>query len=134
MRLSRQTLIFILAAILLVVNTVPFCRYAINLLALPPASLKEPGGEYKSFQPFLQNIKKIGYINDLPLTAESRDWRSFLQAQYQLAPIILDYDNAGHKYLILHGSSMLNSIQMLDRYQASAVMVDANGVILAEKK
>lgn len=81
---------------------------------------------------FTQGIDYIGFYTDWPdedkLLAEF-----FAQAQYVLAPSLLDYKNTDHKYLLLYCSSEPLAWAKMKQVNASPLRKNKHGVIFAEK-
>ncbi len=60
----------------------------------------EPGTQFETFKPFLKNEKRAGYLTSKAITREDNDG-ILLQAQYFLAPTILELQDDSHLFSII---------------------------------
>ncbi|MCA9399365.1 MAG: hypothetical protein KC618_06425 [Candidatus Omnitrophica bacterium] len=60
----------------------------------------EPGYQFHTFLPHLKGVEKAGYVTDLSINRESNDG-AYLQAQYYLAPTILELEDINYPYFII---------------------------------
>lgn len=89
-----------------------------------------PGIKFSGLTDFLKNERIINYITDLDIK-ETGPLAEYEQAQFILAPIILDLSNEPHKYLIINCSSDNAARTKLKEWQAKALLRNQFGVILA---
>lgn len=59
----------------------------------------EPGTQFANFEKILSKVAVVGYITDKEIGSREKIDEAFLQAQYYLAPSILDVNN---KSLVFH--------------------------------
>jgi hypothetical protein len=65
-----------------------------------PTEWVEPGDQFRKFRPFLDGEFSVGYLTNEPQKRENNDG-FFLQAQYYLAPTIVQLNDPDNKYNIV---------------------------------
>ncbi|NCB03850.1 MAG: hypothetical protein EOM67_17095 [Spirochaetia bacterium] len=91
------------------------------------------GHNFSLFQPVLENVAIIGYYTDKDLNVLETN-KQFSQAQYVLAPTILDAHNTEHRYIIFDCSHLAVAIEKMKTINATPIKISPSGIILAEKK
>jgi hypothetical protein len=80
----------------------------------------------------LKNEERVGYITDLDIK-ETPNLVEFQQAQFMLAPAILELNTTSSRYFIVNCSSDAAAIQKLMELRAQPLKRNQFGVILAQK-
>jgi len=93
----------------------------------------EPGTQFIAFKERLKDIKQLGYLTNKDMSEENND-SSFLQAQYMLAPTILDLNNSNYPLNILDYPDPVHMIFKLRGLNARPARSSPYGQVLAEKK
>ena len=57
------------------------------------------GYKFSGLDEFLKGVEIIGYYTGTNLKEEEEE-RSFIQAQYMLAPILIEFNNLNHEYIL----------------------------------
>ncbi len=70
------------------------------------------GMKFSGLNPFLKNSARIGYLTDSSLD-ETTAAAEFAQAQYVLAPIILEFNNPDLRFVLVNGSSLEQSLELV---------------------
>jgi len=70
------------------------------------------GIKFLGLNPFLKNAVRIGYLTDSSLD-ETTAAAEFAQAQYVLAPIILEFNNPDLRFVLVNGSSIEQSLKLI---------------------
>ncbi len=91
--------------------------------------------EYR-FKGLENNLPKgttyLGYFSDSDLT-KSDDVKLLSQAQFVLAPVILDYTNIDHKYVLFVCNNETNAWKKMKETNTSPFLRNRYGVILGVK-
>ncbi|OGX28269.1 MAG: hypothetical protein A2787_02290 [Omnitrophica WOR_2 bacterium RIFCSPHIGHO2_01_FULL_48_9] len=93
----------------------------------------EPGREFADLADDLQGVEKVGFLTDKDMSPEKNDGL-FLQAQYRLAPTVLDLGNAQHPLLIFDCQNVLTAFDMMKELNAAPLHVNPYFKILAERQ
>ena len=91
------------------------------------------GYQFEGLQEYLKGQEYVGYFSEVDLRKDAAS-KLFAQAQYVLAPVILDPENLNHKYIILvcrQPKTAFDKIKQLN--VAPLLMNERNGVILAQR-
>lgn len=96
----------------------------------PEHPISFPGIKFSGLTEYLQDEKKISYITDLD-TKETVPLAEYEQAQYIMAPVILDLSKQPHKFLVINCSSEMAALRKLKEWQAKPLLRNQFGVILA---
>ncbi|MBF0523014.1 MAG: hypothetical protein HQL24_08180 [Candidatus Omnitrophica bacterium] len=91
------------------------------------------GYKFLGLQSVLKGEPIIGYYTDKNLD-DPKNNKDFSQAQFVLAPIILDVNNMRHRYIILDCSNKDIALEKMNKLNASPVKVSSTGIILVERK
>jgi len=92
-----------------------------------------PGYKFLELQSILKNESVVGYYTDKGLSVFENS-REFSQAQFVLAPLVLDADNMNHRYVILACSTPSAAIEAIKMLKAEPVKISPSGIILVERK
>jgi len=87
------------------------------------------GHKFSGLTPFLENSQRIGYLTDLSLDDRIAA-AEFAQAQYVLAPIILEFGNPNLKFVLVNGSSLNRSLQLVKDQQLQALKKNTFNILL----
>ena len=109
---------------------------ALNTYQLIPALLQErpivfAGIKFAGLGEVLKNEPRVGYITDLNLE-EDGNLAEYSQAQYMLAPVILEINNAKTRFLIVNSSSDAAAFEQLQSLGLQPLKRNQFGVILAQ--
>ncbi|MCA9400637.1 MAG: hypothetical protein KC713_03350 [Candidatus Omnitrophica bacterium] len=98
--LQRKTLITIAAVVLIPFNLFYMYVYIMKNLSQLDPMFAQPGFQFANFQEELKGVKRVGFLTNKNITREDNDGH-YLQAQFILAPTILELNNNNHEFLIL---------------------------------
>ena len=115
----------VLCAVLAAWNT-----YQLTLTLIPERPVGFAGTKFSGLENILKQETRIGYITDLDLK-ETAVLAEYEQAQYVLAPAILEFNNPNSRFLIIHCSSDTAASRMLKDLGARSLTRNNFGVILA---
>ena len=93
----------------------------------------EPGLQYSDFKEGLAGVRRAGFVTNKDLSPEKNDGE-FLQAQYILAPTVLELNASKNKYNILDCTSKTHILYALKSLNAAPVQINKYGKILAIKQ
>ena len=93
----------------------------------------EPGTQFEKFKPFLKDIKTAGYITNKAITREDNDG-ILLQAQYFLAPTILELQSKEHLFSIIDSEDPKFIIQTIRSLNAMRMTNNEYGQALLLKR
>ncbi|MCA9408939.1 MAG: hypothetical protein KC733_09635 [Candidatus Omnitrophica bacterium] len=92
----------------------------------------EPGAQFEEFIPYLKGIKKAGFLTNKGMGAEDNDGH-YLQAQYLLAPTILDLNNSNYKLNLLDYTNQIYIFYMLKNLKAKPIKDNIWGKVLTQR-
>ena len=119
-----EVIVILLTSIMVTVNLFYLVLNAVIRLKDKNTYLYEPGYQFTGIKSRILGIKKVGYLTNRNMSSEKND-PEFLQAQYMLAPTILDLNNAEHKFIILDYTDLkymyyqmktLNAMPLFDQF------------------
>lgn len=93
---------------------------------------KNIGSEFEGLKPDLKNYTSISYYSD-NLTNNDKSKELLAQAQYALAPTILDDKNLDHELLLLVCSNPAIALQKAKELGYTPLKANNKGMILARK-
>jgi hypothetical protein len=93
----------------------------------------EPGYQYGGLIPKLAGVKKIGFLTNKDVSPENGS-EDFLQAQYILAPRILDLNNSNHEYNIFDYPESVYIFYMLKKLNAERITDNEYRKVLVRRK
>jgi hypothetical protein len=96
----------------------------------PSRTVGFAGLKFSGLAEVLENETHIGYVSDLNIR-EAGPLAEYEQAQYVLAPVILDVERPAHKFVIINSSNDDAAIAILKKLNARPLMRNQFGVILA---
>lgn len=88
------------------------------------------GLKFSGLGEILEQESIIGYVSDLDLK-EAGPLAEYEQAQYMLAPVVLDVMNPAHKFIIINPSNNTAALDKLKEFNARPLLRNQFGVILA---
>lgn len=88
------------------------------------------GYKFAELKIVFKNVAVVGYYTDKNMD-NPRDAMQFAQAQYVLAPAILDFNNLDHKFIIFDCSSPQRAKEKIEGVGAVPLKVSREGIILA---
>src|SRR6185436_11011443 len=92
-----------------------------------------PGAQFEDIKKIVKNEKTIGYLTNRDITPEKND-QEFLQAQYILAPTILDLNNDNYRLLILDFTNPTFMLYKLKEIQAKPVYSNIYNKVVAIRR
>ncbi len=87
------------------------------------------GLQFSGLQDILENAETIGYLTDKDLQAQPNAMQ-FAQAQFILAPVILDTNFSGHKYILLDCSRPEIAWAMIKKFRFQPLRKNQFGIVL----
>jgi hypothetical protein len=130
-----STKIFLgITALVLMLGSVQTARELVRLTGLRQQNPFVFGGEaFAGVKDLIQDEKYVSYITDKNLSVD-KNIAEFSQAQFSLAPVILDLNNPNHRFLIINCESKPHAQAVLKYYQARPIRQNNLGVILAARE
>ena len=92
----------------------------------------EPGQQYADFKDKLDGVKTIGFLTNRTVRPEKGS-EEFLQAQYMLAPVVLDLGGKEHEFTLLDFTEDVFIFYTLKKIQANPFHDNAYNKVLARK-
>lgn len=127
MNALRKIFLFSCAAL------IAFNTYHLIRTLTPDRPVGFYGLKFSGLENILKQETHIGYITDLNLN-ETAALAEYEQAQYVLAPVILDINNPGHRFLIINCSNEAVASSKLKEIGARLLTRNNLGVILAMRE
>lgn len=90
------------------------------------------GQQFAGLAPYLQGIDFVGYYTDEDFH-QDRPVKTFAQAQYILAPTVLEHNNFNHEYILLVCQNEARAWQKMRELNAVPLRRNVFGMILARK-
>ncbi|VAX37613.1 hypothetical protein MNBD_UNCLBAC01-1636 [hydrothermal vent metagenome] len=90
------------------------------------------GYKFDGLQEIIKDIKYIGYYTDKDFSKDE-PVKEFAQAQYMLAPTILEHNNLEHEYILLVCDNEMNAWKKMKELRAQPLRRNKLGMILAKK-
>ncbi len=90
------------------------------------------GYKFNGLEQFTKGIEYIGYYTDKDFS-QDESVKEFAQAQYLLAPTILEYNNLNHEYILFVCQNEINAWKKIQEIGASPLRRNKFGIILAKK-
>lgn len=88
------------------------------------------GVKFLGLKDFVGHVQYIGYYTDKDLD-QNQNAMQFSQAQYVLAPVILDLNNLRHEFIVFDCTSPKAAMDKIKEIGAVPLRVNQFGVILA---
>ena len=120
-----QKVFLLLCFIVIAFNTFQLFR-----TLTPDRPVNFSGLKFSGLGDVLKNETLIGYTSDLDIK-ETKPLAEYEQAQYMLAPIILDVQQPFHKFVIINCSNDNAALAKLKELNARPLLRNQFGVILA---
>ena len=117
-------------AIIILANSIQLTEEIIKLNKIrkyQPYSF--PGHQLLGLSSFLENSQYIGYYTDKNLS-NNLNARQVAQAQYILAPIILDLNNIHHRYVLLDCTTLQKAWTKTKESNLVPYKISKTGIIL----
>ncbi|MBF0595594.1 MAG: hypothetical protein HQL22_11610 [Candidatus Omnitrophica bacterium] len=76
--------------------------------------------------------KYLGYMTDRDINIDKIAMR-FTQAQFALAPVILDFNNSNHRLLILDFQDLKQAVALAQKLQLKLLKRSPQGLLFAER-
>lgn len=131
---KRQTLFLICLFAAIVINLAGLYQEHKQITKLrtlmPHQSI---GQEFEALRSFTKNIEYMGFYTDLP-EEDTKNAATFSQAQYILAPTILDYNNTNHEFILFVCSRPEVAMQKIKEIGAIPLKANGTGMILARRR
>ncbi len=96
----------------------------------PQHPINFSGLKFSGLDDILEHETIIGYTSDLDIK-ETGPLADYEQAQYMLAPIVLDIINPAHKFIVINPSNDTAALDKLKEFKARPLLRNQFGVILA---
>ena len=130
--ITRRTLIVLFTCAIIPINVFFLFVHTMSLLRKNEVIL-EPGSQFENFKKPLQGVKYVGYLTSKDTSEEDNDG-AFLQAQYYLAPTIIELQNNSHQYQILDSENLLYIVYMMKTLKAVRITNNEYGQALIKKR
>ena len=92
----------------------------------------EPGYQFLMMKDYLKNVETIGYLTNNDVSRENNDG-AFLQAQYFLAPTLLQLQAENHEFLIIDSHNVPYIVATIRRLSAPRIANNEYGQALLRK-
>lgn len=130
---KRQLVFLILTFIIISINSFQLTRYLLDLNKIKKLiGIQFPGYKFAGLEEILRDEKYVGYYTDKDLK-EDGPLKQFSQAQYVLAPIVLDSDNLDHAFVLFDCSSKEVALQKIREIKAVPFKMNQFGIVLAKR-
>ena len=90
------------------------------------------GDKFGGLETLFKNVDAVGYYTDRSLD-DPLPAAQFAQAQYIVAPTILDFNNFDHEFILFDCSSKTIAYQKMKEVHAIPLKENKHGIILARK-
>ena len=91
------------------------------------------GTKFIGLEGLFKDVDIVGYYTDKDLD-QTTDAMQFSQAQYVLAPTLLDLNNTEHEYILFDCRSDLTAFMKMKEIKTVPLMKNQFGIILAQRK
>ncbi len=99
----------------------------------PDTPIYEPGTQFATFKEKLKDVNAIGYLTNKDMSEEKNDG-TFLQAQYMLAPTVLELNETHPNLNILDYTSPVYTVFTMRSLRSKPIASSPYGPVLAEKQ
>jgi len=131
---KRQIIFFLLLGGLTVFNTINLVKSGLKLTKIKKIiPYQFDGYKFSGLQETFKNVKYIGYYTDKDLK-ETKALQQFSQAQYILAPVILDPDSTDYPYILFDCSTDDIALKKIKELDVIPLKKNKFGIILARRK
>ena len=90
------------------------------------------GIQFAGLEEVLKDVEHIGYYTDKNME-NTRNAAQFAQAQYTLAPIIVDLNNTDHEFILFDCTDEPRALRKIKEINAVPLKKNQYGIILAQK-
>ena len=129
--LSKKNLLIAGSLIVLLANTAALTR---GMVHIQQTRKNSPyvflGKKFTGLREMLKNTTSVGYYTDKNLD-DNLSARQFAQAQYTLAPIVLDLHNTDHEFIIFDCDNEAAAVAKMKEIPAVPIKRNNFGIILA---
>jgi hypothetical protein len=133
-KFPRQIIILALSLLVIIYSFSFFIKLYKNISFITThLPFQEPGYQFKSFEKYLSGVHEIGFLTDKTMSPEDNDG-IFLQAQYALAPTILDLDNTDQHIFLIDCRNFITAFDIMQHLKAGPIYVNEYTKVLAEKQ
>jgi len=92
------------------------------------------GDQFEGLHNILQGAGSIGYYTGKPIDNEHKNnLAQFQQAQYTLAPVVLDLNNTDHTFVLFDCSSPAKALSTIKQLNLIPIKANKTGIILAAR-
>ncbi|MBI3602457.1 MAG: hypothetical protein HY209_06145 [Candidatus Omnitrophica bacterium] len=96
-----------------------------------------PGIVFLPLKKYLKEFSIVGYytntISSNPWTDVNAMW-AYQQAQYALSPVLLDFNNLNHQFIVFNVTSAKVLLEKIQEIQAIPILDLKNGIALVKRK
>ncbi len=92
------------------------------------------GETFAPIKPAITDERAVGFITDRDIEKDPAASLRLTQAQFTLAPTILDLNNPGHRFLILDFTDRKNAMAATLQLKAKPLKISPDGIIFAERQ
>jgi len=133
--LNRLTLFLIAAGVILAFNLYGAIKETAKLAKIRKRiPYTFTGDRFLGLDHFIGKAPAIGYYTDKNIEKDSRAAMQFAQAQFTLAPTLLDLNNLEHEFVVFDCSSPQTAMKKLQESGLSPLKANPHGIILAQRK
>lgn len=90
------------------------------------------GFKFLGLENFFHDVSAIGYLTDKDLS-DKQNAAQFAQAQYLLAPTVLDLNNTNHRFILLDFTTEQKAMEKIKEIGAAPYKKNQYGIFLAQK-
>ncbi|MBF0388280.1 MAG: hypothetical protein HQL20_10610 [Candidatus Omnitrophica bacterium] len=131
--LTRQNIVFAFIGLAILWGIVGTVRELTALQAKRRAQPYAFGGEiFAGIKGATGSEKYLGYLTDRDINNDKVAMR-FTQAQFTLAPLILDFNNPNHRLLILDFQDLKQAVALAEKMQLRLLKRSPQGLLFAER-
>ena len=128
-----QSLILFASACILGVNGFYLYAHTQTRLIDPNLAFVEHGWQFADFRDKLKGVRTIGFLTNKDMSSEKNDGE-FLQAQYILAPTVLEINNTAHPLQLMDYTDQVFVFYMLKQLNAVVIHDNAFNKVLCKKQ
>ena len=129
-----QTAFLTLLVLVILINLQPLCveldKVYHNRKILPYNLV---GYKFLGLEEFIGDETFVGYYTNENMD-DKNPQKMFAQAQYVLAPTVLDFGNFNHRYIIFACSSQEEALRKMNEIDAEPLVRNQYNIILAKRK
>jgi len=131
--LNFNSLIIALTVIFIVSNAFFLTVFILRKYSENLGEYLEPGSQFSSFKKELVGIKRAGYLTDKDMSRKNNDG-FFLQAQYYLAPTILELNKVNDEFNIIDSLDLTFIISTMRSLNSKRVANNEFGQALIKRR